>query len=140
MRFSSTFVALAATFGLVVSNPLEVRQEAARFGSVNVNPSTVAPGGTLKIRYNATTARSHPLFVDFSLQGKFDNGNDTPRLVLSRNDFGPNEVILDANIKLPPVETLGDTNSWLVLAFVTYPQDGFILTGGTSAPVSFTSA
>ncbi|KAF9266016.1 hypothetical protein L218DRAFT_956982 [Marasmius fiardii PR-910] len=135
MRFTAAFTVLATTLGLAAA------QEAARFGSVDVNPNTVAVGGTLNIHYNATTATAagyHPLFVDFALQGKFDNGNDTPRLQLSRNSFGPNDVILDASLPLPPVETLGPTNNWLVFAFVTYNQDGFTLMGGTTAPVTIT--
>ncbi|KAF9266017.1 hypothetical protein L218DRAFT_1075527 [Marasmius fiardii PR-910] len=139
MRFTSAFTVLATTFGLVAANPLEVRQEAARFGIVTVNPSTVALGGTLNIHYNATTALHHPLYVDFTLQGKFDNGNDTPQLFLSRNTFGANDVILDVSVPAPPVETLGNTDDWLVWAWVTFPQDGFTFIGGASAAVGFTA-
>ncbi|KAL0569983.1 hypothetical protein V5O48_011976 [Marasmius crinis-equi] len=129
MRFTATFAALAAA-GLVAA------QEAARFGAVDVSPSSVAPGDTLNIHYNASLARSHPLFVDFHMQGKFANGNPTPELVLSRNAFGANDIILDVSVPVPPINTLGETNSWLVWADVTFTQDGFNLTGGISTPVT----
>ncbi|KAL0569982.1 hypothetical protein V5O48_011975 [Marasmius crinis-equi] len=129
MRFTAAFTALAAA-GLVAA------QEALRFGVVTVNPSEVAAGETLNIHYDSSQARWHPLYVDFHMQGKFANGNPTPNLVLSRNTFGANDVVLDVSVPVPPVNTLGETNSWLVWADITYPQDGFVLSGGTSAPVT----
>ena len=45
MRFSLPFVALATVFGLASANPvLEARQEAVRFGIVDVNPTSVKLG------------------------------------------------------------------------------------------------
>lgn len=113
MRFSTIFATLA-TVGLAAA------QEAARFGFVNVSPSTVPIGGvsticldfmnsslihrtfqTINVHYNATTAHKagiNPKFVDFYIQGTFkDTGNQTPRLYLSRNDFGPTQVFLDTS-------------------------------------------
>ncbi|KAK7025474.1 hypothetical protein VNI00_016003 [Paramarasmius palmivorus] len=148
MRFSAVFVALA-TAGFAVA------QEALRFGTVDVVGNTqITPGeacifpfsSTLivantilfiqnfDIHYDASKARNHPLFVDFFVQGKFANGNPTPRLLLSRNEFGADAVTLDKTATLPPVDTLGETNSWLLWADVTFPQDGFVMVGGTSAP------
>ncbi|KAK7031037.1 hypothetical protein VNI00_013827 [Paramarasmius palmivorus] len=117
MRFSAVFVALV-TAGFTVA------QEAVRFGTVD----------NFDIHYDASKARNHPLFVDFFVQGKFANGNPTPRLLLSRNEFGADTVTLDKTATLPPVDTLGETNSWLLWADVTFPQDGFVMVGGTSAP------
>ena len=39
MRFSSAFLALAATVGMTAASSIESRQEAARFGGVSVSPS-----------------------------------------------------------------------------------------------------
>ncbi len=45
MRFSLPFVAVAAAFGLVsAGSTLEARQEALRFGIVDVDPTTVKLG------------------------------------------------------------------------------------------------
>jgi hypothetical protein len=47
MRFFSSLVAITAAIGLASASPvqqLEARQEAARFGLINVNPSTVTLG------------------------------------------------------------------------------------------------
>ena len=38
MRFSSSLFALAAAIGMAAANPIESRQEAARFGLVSVTP------------------------------------------------------------------------------------------------------
>ncbi|KAK7058667.1 hypothetical protein VNI00_002303 [Paramarasmius palmivorus] len=142
MRFSTVFAALA-TAGFAAATPLESRQEALRFGVVNVDPSTgpVAPGQTFNIRYDSSKARYHPMFVDFFVQGKFaDTGNFTPRLLLSRNDFGANDVTLNYTATLPPVDKLGSTNSWSVWADITFPVDGFVEVGGTSTGLAVQSA
>ena len=82
-------------------------------------------------------------------------------MLLSRNSFGADAVTLDVSAtvsfpcistvgdvtkfcvffacQVPPVDTLGETNSWLVWADVTYPDSGFVLTGGTSAPINITA-
>ncbi|KAK1234162.1 hypothetical protein PQX77_002638 [Marasmius sp. AFHP31] len=134
MRFTAAFTALAAaSAGLVAA------QEALRFGTVDVKPNSVAPGQTLNIHYDASKARWQPQTVDFHMQGKFSNGNPTPNLILSRNTFGADDTTLDVSVTVPPIDKLGETNSWLVWADITYPQDGFVLGGGTSAPVTITA-
>ncbi|ESK96256.1 hypothetical protein Moror_7246 [Moniliophthora roreri MCA 2997] len=142
MRFSTVLAALA-TVGFAAATPLESRQEALRFGVVNVDAGAgpVAPGQTFEIRYDSSKARFHPLFVDFFVQGRFaDTGNLTPRLLLSRNEFGADAVTLNSTATLPPVDKLGPTNSWLVWADVTFPVDGFVEVGGTSTGLAVQSA
>ena len=52
MRFSLPFVAVATLFGLASASPaLETRQEAVRFGIVDVSPSTVKLGQVTSISY-----------------------------------------------------------------------------------------
>ncbi|KAJ8084765.1 hypothetical protein PM082_003542 [Marasmius tenuissimus] len=132
MRFTVAFTALAAA-GFAAA------QEALRFGTVSVNPTSVAPGETLNIHYDASKARWQPETVDFHMQGKFANGNPTPNLILSRNDLAADKKTLDVSVTVPPIDTLGETNSWLVWADITYPQDGFTLSGGTSTGVTITA-
>ncbi|EEB89383.1 hypothetical protein MPER_12521 [Moniliophthora perniciosa FA553] len=123
MRFTTVLAALA-TVGFAAAAPLESRQEALRFGVVNVNGGSgpVAPGQTFEIQYDSSRARFHPMFVDFFVQGRFaDTGNPTPRLLLSRNEFGADAVTLSSTATLPPVDKLGQTNNWLVWARCYFP-------------------
>ncbi|THU89169.1 hypothetical protein K435DRAFT_802952 [Dendrothele bispora CBS 962.96] len=91
-------------------------------------------GQDVTITYNATTAASaghQPEFVDFFIQGTFaDTGNPTPQVLLQRNDFGADQVILTSDITIPEaINNLGASN-WNVLASITFEQDGLNLTGG----------
>ncbi|KAK7021823.1 hypothetical protein VNI00_017267 [Paramarasmius palmivorus] len=145
MRLSTVFAALASS-GFAAATHLESRQEALRFGVVNVDPSTgpVAPGqfcSTFNSRYDSSEARYHPTLVDFFVQGKFaDTGNFTPRLLLSRNGFGANDITLNYTATLPPVHNLGSTNSWSVWADITFPVDGDVELDGTSTGLVVQSA
>ena len=86
MRFFTPLLSLAAAFGAVAA------QEAARFGSVTVSPSSVkfdqgcillstrlvavlnAPLQAITVSYNSSTAVSKPVAVDFYLSGTLGNG------------------------------------------------------------------
>ncbi|KAF9019372.1 hypothetical protein BDZ89DRAFT_959287 [Hymenopellis radicata] len=88
MRAFTIVATAAALFFGVSASPMATRQEAIRFGSVNVSPSTVSTGDSFEITYNSTLARFKPDFVDFFIQGTRSNGDPTPYVVLSRHDYG----------------------------------------------------
>ncbi|KAK7452716.1 hypothetical protein VKT23_012116 [Stygiomarasmius scandens] len=135
MRCSAFVAVLASAVSIVAASPLalQVRQEAARFGSVSVTPRDFSGGDEITVVYNASTAVHHPEFVDLYIQGVFaGTSNVTPFFLLSRNDFGPDQEILTFSTTLP--EQLNDLNvaSWGVTAFVTFEQDGLTEVGGIS--------
>ncbi|KAF8913555.1 hypothetical protein CPB85DRAFT_1299400 [Mucidula mucida] len=139
--FSIVATAAALFLGVSASSPMAARQEAARFGSVNVSPSTVSTGDSFEITYNSTLARFKPDYVDFFIQGTRSNGNPTPYVVLSRHDYGGAEgqTILTSTETTPDLASLGPADSYLVWAFVTYPNEGLEMYGGTSAPIAYQS-
>ncbi|KIK62588.1 hypothetical protein GYMLUDRAFT_242739 [Collybiopsis luxurians FD-317 M1] len=121
MRFSSALytVPAAASIALVSA------QEAARFGIVDVSPSgALTPNEVFPADY---------LYVDFYLDGQFDNGNSAPRLLISRNTYGVNQTLLVQNETLPNYGILGNV-TYSLLAFVTYNQNGLTQIGGVLAP------
>ncbi|KAK7450119.1 hypothetical protein VKT23_013001 [Stygiomarasmius scandens] len=128
MRFATLLSTIAMAASFVVG------QEAARFGFVSVSPCPITGGQDVTITYNATTAAlagHQPEFLDFFLQGTFsDTGNPTPRFVLSRNDFGADQVIFTQDITIPEqINNLG-ASGWSVLALITFEQDGLTEQGG----------
>ncbi|THU93212.1 hypothetical protein K435DRAFT_779970 [Dendrothele bispora CBS 962.96] len=130
MRFSTLLstVAAAASFGFAAA------QEAARFGSVSVSPCPFTGGQDVTITYNATTAASaghQPELVDFFIQGTFtDTGNPSPRVLLQRNDFGADQVILTSDITIPEAINNFGASDWNVLALINYQEVGLTLIGG----------
>ncbi|KAK7451214.1 hypothetical protein VKT23_012550 [Stygiomarasmius scandens] len=90
---------------IVVAASFVVGQESARFGSVSVSPCPFTGGQDITITYDATTAAlagHQPEFLDLFFQGKFsDTGNPTPRFLISRNDFGADQVIFTQNTTIP---------------------------------------
>ncbi|THU89171.1 hypothetical protein K435DRAFT_915397 [Dendrothele bispora CBS 962.96] len=132
MRFST----LLSTVAAVASLSFAAAQQAARFGSVSVSPCPFTGGQDVTITYNATTAASadhQPEFVDLYIQGTFTNGNPSPRVLLQRNDFGADQVILTIDTTIPEaINNLGASN-WNVLAMITFEQDGLNLGGGVAS-------
>ncbi|KIY64709.1 hypothetical protein CYLTODRAFT_380528 [Cylindrobasidium torrendii FP15055 ss-10] len=115
-------------------------QEAIRFGSVNIEPSTLTNGSSFTVTYNSTLARYKPLSVDFLIQGTRANGDPTAYISLSRHDYGANQTILQSNETTPDIAgALGDDIHGVYLwAFITYPYgtssgSSVKLIGGTSA-------
>ena len=106
MKFSilASCIAVATSFGLATA------QEAARFGIVSVSPSVVKPGQVrarfrgnsivahclipqeFTVHYNSTLAVHHPKYYDAYIQGTDASGFVQPQFLLSRNDYGADQV------------------------------------------------
>ncbi|KAL1760792.1 hypothetical protein FB107DRAFT_255966 [Schizophyllum commune] len=136
MRFFSIAAALSAA-------TVALAQEALRYGTLTVNSdSNISAGQTLSLTYNSTVARYTPKTVDFVLQGTRANGNQTPFVILERNDYSADQKVLQKDITFPDVKTAigDDVSSWLVIAYITYDYDNYdpavVLSGGTTAPIT----
>ncbi|KAI0825459.1 hypothetical protein BC629DRAFT_1586375 [Irpex lacteus] len=145
MRFSTSLLAAAAFVGLATANPaLEARQEAVRFGTVSVNPTTVKLGGQFTVTYNATQARYVPRTLDVYINGRYPNGFVTPSFQLERTDY-PEEATSSYytfNATLPVISH-DDTDgyvaegSYAVSAFIGFVTDtGAISRGGVETPIT----
>ncbi|GJE93280.1 hypothetical protein PsYK624_094390 [Phanerochaete sordida] len=101
-----------------------VAQEAARFGSVSVYPSTVKVGETFTVHYNSTTARHQPKYYDAYIQGTVQsNGFIQPQYLLQRTVFptdGTKDVYFNTTV---PDIGLGPGIVHSIWAFITYPVD-----------------
>lgn len=141
MRAALAF-ATALVAGVASANPIVERQEALRFGVLDVSPSQVAIGDEIQINYNSTKAYYQPEYVDVYLQGTRSNGYNTPQVLIARHDYQPTQKSLIFNATIPDVSAFGDDiSSWLLWSFITYNYDnitGLDLYGGTSAPLSIT--
>ncbi|KAI5891206.1 uncharacterized protein SCHCODRAFT_02580601 [Schizophyllum commune H4-8] len=136
MRFFSIAAALSAA-------TVALAQEAARYGALTVDSgSNISAGQTLSLTYNSTVARYTPKTVDFVLQGTRTNGNQTPYVILERNDYSADQKVLQKDITFPDVKkAIGDdVSNWLVIAYITYNYDDsnppVVLSGGTTAPIT----
>ncbi|PSS30981.1 hypothetical protein EW026_g8312 [Hermanssonia centrifuga] len=139
-----SLVTLAATaFGLVSANPIEARQEALRFGVVNVNPTTVKVNEEFIVTYNSTLARYQPAFVDFYIQGTIvANGFVQPEYLLQRSSYPAGAKTLSFQTTLPAIEPDADKGytdqaAYSVWAYITFPSPdtGALEVGGTSTGI-----
>ncbi|KAJ3529061.1 hypothetical protein NM688_g7907 [Phlebia brevispora] len=148
MRFFTPLLCIAAAFGLASSNPVNVnvaRQEAARFGSVTVEPSTVNYDGEITITYNSSKALAQPRYLDVYIQGTLSSGFVEPYYLLGRFDYG-NATVLEFQSTLPklytsPTNGYSEDAGYDIWAFITYPSPdgGAYVVGGTSAGLSVTT-
>ncbi|KAI5891197.1 uncharacterized protein SCHCODRAFT_02580581 [Schizophyllum commune H4-8] len=136
MRFFSIAAALSAA-------TVALAQEAARYGALTVDSgSNISAGQTLSLTYNSTVARYTPKTVDFVLQGTRANGNQTPYVILERNDYSADQKVLQKDITFPDVKSAigDDVSNWLVIAYITYNIDDYnppvVLSGGTTAAIT----
>ncbi|KAF7794394.1 hypothetical protein EIP86_005528 [Pleurotus ostreatoroseus] len=139
MRFFAPLLSLAAVFGAVAA------QEAARFGSVDVSPSSVRFDQPITIHYNSSTARTKPVAVDFYLQGTYANGFVLPEYPLGTMNDIQNVSYITFQRNLPvlyasPTNGYQANTSFLVWAILTYPEStsGALQRGGTSAGLAVT--
>ncbi|KAI0083852.1 hypothetical protein BDY19DRAFT_975515 [Irpex rosettiformis] len=143
MRFTLPFVTAATVFGLASSNPiLETRQEALRFGTVDVNPTTVKLGQQFNVLYNNTQGRFVPRTLEVYINGKYPNGFVTPSIQLERTDLLEEEKYYTFNTTLPIISN-DDTEGYVaegaytVSAFITYTtKTGAISRGGVETPIN----
>ncbi|KAI0825452.1 hypothetical protein BC629DRAFT_1434107 [Irpex lacteus] len=143
MRFSLPFVAVAAAFGLVsAGSTLEARQEALRFGIVDVDPTTVKLGQKFTVNYNSTQARWQPINLDVYLHGRYPNGFVTPDYQLLRSDYPADAHFYSFETTLPVISH-DDTNGYLkdgaygITAWITFKTEtGAISRGGVEAPLT----
>lgn len=55
------------------------------------------------MKYNSTTARQQPKFLDVFIQGTFANGNPMPQYQLLRSDFTATNHIVEFNTTVSAV-------------------------------------
>ncbi|KAF7794395.1 hypothetical protein EIP86_005529 [Pleurotus ostreatoroseus] len=137
MRFFTPLLSLAAAFGAVAA------QEAARFGSVTVSPSSVKFDQAITVSYNSSTAVSKPVAVDFYLSGTLGNGFVLPDYPLASIADMQNVSYVTFQRPLPVLDSTSTNGyeantTFLVVAMLTYPESasGALARGGTSAPIS----
>ncbi|PSR85520.1 hypothetical protein PHLCEN_2v5411 [Hermanssonia centrifuga] len=145
MRFFLPLVTLAAAvFGYASANPLLARQEAERFGGVEVVPNTVKLGEEFVVTYNSTTAEAQPQFLDVYIQGTLPSGFEQPYFLLLRTDYPADSHSLAFQTTLPTFDD--DVNngyvvdaSYLIWAFITFPSpdttSGSLEVGGISTTI-----
>ncbi|KAF5368096.1 hypothetical protein D9758_004417 [Tetrapyrgos nigripes] len=130
MHFSTILTAIISASSMA----LEIRQEAARFGIAMVHPRNFTGGSDVVISYNASTARHHPKFVDFYVQGAFaGTSNLSPWFLIQRNDFAPDQQFLELNMTMPAALNNVGVSGWGLTAWVTFDADGLTQIGGIQA-------
>ncbi|KAF7791092.1 hypothetical protein EIP86_002053 [Pleurotus ostreatoroseus] len=134
MRSFLPLLSIAAASGTAFA------QEAARFGVVNVFPTTVRFDQPITITYNTSTARSKPIAVDFYLEGTQPNGAALPTFTLARLEDMQNVSYVTFQRNLPvifesPTNGYQQNDTFAVWAFITFPEPsgGAFERGGTSA-------
>ncbi|KAF5361143.1 hypothetical protein D9758_009038 [Tetrapyrgos nigripes] len=129
MRFFALVSALAVA-GFAAA------QEAARFGSIDVEPCNFTGGQDVQVNYDATSAiaaGNSPDSVSVWIQGTFnDTGNQTPFFKIADHDFNDGSNVFSSDVTIPAqINDLGASN-WVATAFIEYEKNGLTQFGGVS--------
>lgn len=144
MRFSTVLLAAATWCGVANASPMTTRQEAARFGLVSVEPSSVKPSDvraptkifpavhantlpqTFTVSYNSTRALAVPKYLDIYVQGTLPSGFVLPYYQILRYDWPQDSKFYQFETQ---VSVLAE-NGFLLL---------YIVLHSTQLPVLYTS-
>ncbi|KAJ6453100.1 hypothetical protein C8R45DRAFT_635593 [Mycena sanguinolenta] len=144
MRFN--FLAIAAAFATTVIAQGNFCPEAARFGLVNVSPSTLSPGETFTVTANLTCAielNNTPTFLDYYIDATATHTTGGP-ILIARRTYD--------NSTSPPIDQFTATlPNWFYFTDATYTfvmdnsfaragptGESVITVGGIETPINIT--
>jgi len=142
----STAIILAAFSAVVTPVAAQSCPEAARFGIINVTPSTLSPGDTFTVNANFTCSAQlgvQPQYTDYYIEVPVNNNGYEPPILIARRTLSTGSLVDQFTTQLPHAYYFAGSN-YVVMLETTYPETGtdgssYSVVGGIESPITITN-